>query len=80
MSSPVFEAMLFGPLAELEGRVLHLQDESPEAFKCLMQYMYLGRLALPRVEVAVEVLRLARRYQMVGLFSFISQVMAREAV
>ncbi|XP_027218811.2 BTB/POZ domain-containing protein 6 [Penaeus vannamei] len=73
MSSPVFEAMLFGPLAELQGRVLHLQDESPEAFKCLMQYMYLGRIALPGVGVAVEVLRLSRRYQMAGLFSFISQ-------
>ena len=37
MSSPVFEAMLMGPLAHRDGEVIRIPDVDPVAFKLLLK-------------------------------------------
>lgn len=72
MSSPVFERMLFGPLAE--GEELKLPEDPPEAFKWLMKYIYHGTKELADVKLAVQVYHLASKYQMDALSSLCSKV------
>lgn len=72
MSSPVFERMLFGPLAE--GEELKLPEDPPEAFKWLMKYIYHGTKELADVKLTVQVYHLASKYQMDALGSLCSKV------
>ncbi|XP_064083017.1 BTB/POZ domain-containing protein 3-like isoform X2 [Macrobrachium nipponense] len=71
MSSPVFEAMFYGPMAEKAD--LTLPDDPPEAFVFLMGYIYKGNASLPNVDMAVMVYKLANKYQMSSLFSVCSE-------
>ncbi|XP_042218263.1 BTB/POZ domain-containing protein 6-A-like [Homarus americanus] len=71
MSSPVFEAMLYGPLAE--GPDLTIHDDPPEAFEWLLDYMYRGHTSLPAVPLTVQVYQLASKYQMEALMTLCSQ-------
>lgn len=66
ISSPVFELMLYGSMAE--GNELKLPMDPPEAFKLLLKYIYCGSLKLPCVAEAVDVYILANRYQMDKVF------------
>ncbi|XP_068242607.1 BTB/POZ domain-containing protein 6-B-like [Palaemon carinicauda] len=70
MSSPVFEAMLFGPLAE--GPELYLHEDPPEAFEWLLDYVYKGQTQLPTVRQAVQIYQLASKYQMEPLIKLCS--------
>ncbi|XP_064080310.1 BTB/POZ domain-containing protein 3-like [Macrobrachium nipponense] len=71
MSSPVFEAMFYGPMAEKGD--LTLPEDPPEAFTFLMGYIYKGNASLPDVEMAVMVYKLASKYQMSSLQSVCSK-------
>ncbi|XP_069992765.1 BTB/POZ domain-containing protein 6-A [Penaeus vannamei] len=71
MTSPVFEAMLYGPLAE--GEELHLHGDPPEAFEWLLEYMYRGHIQMPEVRLAVQVYQLASKYQVEALMVLCSK-------
>ncbi|ROT72127.1 hypothetical protein C7M84_009499 [Penaeus vannamei] len=71
MTSPVFEAMLYGPLAE--GEELHLHEDPPEAFEWLLEYMYRGHIQMPEVRLAVQVYQLASKYQVEALMVLCSK-------
>nr|XP_045621881.1 BTB/POZ domain-containing protein 1-like [Procambarus clarkii] len=64
MSSPVFEAELYGHKAV--GTELTLTD-SVEAFQWLMEYMYSDRVHFPTTPMALEVSHLASKYEMTVL-------------
>ncbi|XP_045115254.1 uncharacterized protein LOC123506912 isoform X2 [Portunus trituberculatus] len=71
MSSPVFEAMLYGPLAE--GPEVTLKEDHPEALQWVLEYMYRGHTRLPEVALTVKVYQLASKYQMEALMSLCSE-------
>nr|XP_045602881.1 BTB/POZ domain-containing protein 6-like [Procambarus clarkii] len=71
MSSPVFEAMLYGPLAE--GLYLRVHEDPPEAFEWLLEYMYRGQTHLPGVSLTVQVYQLASKYQIETLMALCSE-------
>ncbi|XP_071518152.1 BTB/POZ domain-containing protein 6-B-like isoform X2 [Panulirus ornatus] len=71
MSSPVFEAMLYGPLAE--GLDLNIHDDPPEAFEWLLEYMYKGQTHLPTVPLTVQIYQLASKYQIEALMTLCSE-------
>ncbi|XP_047487664.1 BTB/POZ domain-containing protein 6-A-like isoform X2 [Penaeus chinensis] len=71
MTSPVFEAMLYGPLAE--GEELNLHEDPPEAFEWLLEYMYRGHIQMPEVRLAVQVYQLASKYQVEALMVLCSK-------
>ncbi|XP_071512600.1 BTB/POZ domain-containing protein 3-like [Panulirus ornatus] len=62
MSSPVFNAMLNGHLAE--GNYLVLQDDLPQAFEWILEYLYKDKKDLPGAVGATQVYQLADKYQM----------------
>ncbi|XP_069169173.1 BTB/POZ domain-containing protein 6 isoform X3 [Procambarus clarkii] len=72
--SPVFEAMLCGPMAE-EG-ILTLVDDQPEAFDFLLDFIYLEKVNLPDVEMAIQVYTIAHKYQIDALCEICSMVLA----
>ncbi|CAL4152446.1 unnamed protein product, partial [Meganyctiphanes norvegica] len=65
MWSVVFQAMLFGPMAE--GDTITLSEDPPEAFSWLLAYMYTGETELPSVELALQVYLLANKYLLAHL-------------
>ncbi|XP_069959635.1 BTB/POZ domain-containing protein 3-like [Cherax quadricarinatus] len=71
MTSPVFEAMMYGPLAE--GAELRVPEDPPEAFEWLLEYMYLGHAQLPGVALTVQVYQLASKYQIEALMDVCSE-------
>ncbi|XP_076050192.1 BTB/POZ domain-containing protein 6-like [Oratosquilla oratoria] len=62
MSSPVFLAMLNGPLAT--SKELTLPEDPRQFFRKLLGHMYLNRIDLESVEEALEVYKLAHKYRM----------------
>ncbi|CAL4200874.1 unnamed protein product, partial [Meganyctiphanes norvegica] len=62
MWSCVFQAMLFGPMAE--GNTITLEEESVEAFSWLLNYMYTGQKEIPSVNLAIQIYLLANKYLM----------------
>ncbi|KAJ8871017.1 hypothetical protein PR048_027320 [Dryococelus australis] len=65
-ANPVFEAMSFGGLAEGKGLV-KVPDVSPAAFKVMLQHMYTDVAKFKTVEVACDVLQVARKYLLTQL-------------
>ncbi|XP_076050564.1 BTB/POZ domain-containing protein 6-like isoform X4 [Oratosquilla oratoria] len=63
MKSPVFGAMLMGPMAAT-GKQLDLPEDPPEIFRKLLDDMYLDQMNLKSVEEALEVYVMARKYLM----------------
>ena len=47
MSSPVFEAMFYGGLAETK-REIKISDVQPDAFSCMLEYIYTDEVNLTR--------------------------------
>ncbi|XP_042229922.1 BTB/POZ and MATH domain-containing protein 3-like isoform X2 [Homarus americanus] len=76
MSSPVFEAMLYGPLAEKD--VLFLNDDQPEAFRCLLDYIYSNNINFTGVEFTHQVYHLAHKYQLDEICQICSENLAEE--
>ena len=62
ISSPVFEAMFYGQLAET-GRTIHLQDCTKEGLQEMLRYVYSDEIQLTGSNV-MEVLYLADKYMM----------------
>ena len=62
ISSPVFEAMFYGQLAET-GRTIHLQDCTKEGLQEMLRYVYSDEIQLSGSNV-MEVLYLADKYMM----------------
>nr|XP_053647314.1 kelch-like protein 40 isoform X3 [Cherax quadricarinatus] len=75
-SSPVFDAMLYGPLAE-EGN-LTLVDDLPEAFDFLLDYIYCDKVSLSDVEMTTQIYSLANKYQFDALCDICSTYLANE--
>ncbi|XP_076049527.1 uncharacterized protein LOC143030253 [Oratosquilla oratoria] len=63
MKSPVFGAMLMGPMATT-GKQLNLPEDPHEVFRKLLEHTYLDRMDLESVEEALEVYALAHKYLM----------------
>ncbi|XP_076049745.1 uncharacterized protein LOC143030480 [Oratosquilla oratoria] len=71
MNSPVFLAMLNGPLAT--GKELILPEDPCQSFQKLLDHIYLERMDLESVEEALEVYALAHRYQMLSAMEYCVQ-------
>ena len=63
MSSPVFEAMFFGSMAE-KNDPIPIRDVQPEAFKTLLEYIYTDRIDLESFELACELCYCAKKYML----------------
>lgn len=63
MSSPVFEAMFYGTMAE-KSDPIPIRDVQPEAFKALMEYIYTDRVDLGSFELACELCYCAKKYML----------------
>ncbi|XP_076035532.1 BTB/POZ domain-containing protein 6-A-like isoform X2 [Oratosquilla oratoria] len=71
MSSPVFGAMLMGPMAE--GNQITLHGDSPLAFRKLLDFMYLDNMELDSIDMALEVYEAAHKYQLEAARGICSQ-------
>lgn len=63
MSSPVFEAMFYGTMAE-KSDPIPIRDVQPEAFKALMEYIYTDKVDLGSFELACELCYCAKKYML----------------
>ncbi|XP_059613997.1 BTB/POZ domain-containing protein 6-B-like [Phlebotomus argentipes] len=63
MASPVFEAMFFGGLAE-KSDPIPICDVQPEAFKALLEYIYMDRIQIQTVDKACELCYAAKKYML----------------
>ncbi|XP_026285794.1 BTB/POZ domain-containing protein 6-B isoform X2 [Frankliniella occidentalis] len=63
MSSPVFEAMFFGGMAEKDGAI-HIFDVQPEGFKALLEYIYSDKISLRSFDQACELCYVAKKYML----------------
>lgn len=63
MSSPVFEAMFYGGMAE-KSDPIPIRDVQPEAFKALLEYIYTDRVDLGSFELACELCYCAKKYML----------------
>ncbi|KAK7026706.1 hypothetical protein SK128_019313 [Halocaridina rubra] len=62
MSSPVFEAMFFGGMAEKGEKPVEILDVQPEAFKALLQYIYSDEINLSSFDQVCEICYAAKKY------------------
>lgn len=67
ISSPVFQAMFFGPLAS-DKKEIKLDDDDPEAFKEILKYVYLDKSELT-MENVINIVNLAKKYALIQLES-----------
>ncbi|XP_008547873.1 BTB/POZ domain-containing protein 6-A isoform X2 [Microplitis demolitor] len=63
MSSPVFEAMFYGSMAE-KSDPIPIRDVQPEAFKTLLEYIYTDKVDLGSFELACELCYCAKKYML----------------
>ncbi|XP_046676066.1 BTB/POZ domain-containing protein 6-B-like isoform X2 [Homalodisca vitripennis] len=63
MSSPVFEAMFYGGLAE-ENDPIEIPDVQPEAFTAMLEYIYTDEINLTTIEQACELCYAAKKYML----------------
>ncbi|XP_023247125.1 BTB/POZ domain-containing protein 6-like isoform X2 [Copidosoma floridanum] len=63
MSSPVFEAMFYGGMAE-KNDPIPIRDVQPEAFKALLEYIYTDKVNLGSFELACELCYCAKKYML----------------
>ncbi|XP_011308140.1 uncharacterized protein [Fopius arisanus] len=63
MSSPVFEAMFYGSMAEKTDPI-PIRDVQPEAFKTLLEYIYTDKVDLGSFELACELCYCAKKYML----------------
>lgn len=54
ISSPVFEAMFYGPLSSNEE--IAITDIEPDVFQLLLNYIYTDKVEIPSIEQAFELL------------------------
>ncbi|XP_063242685.1 BTB/POZ domain-containing protein 6-B [Bacillus rossius redtenbacheri] len=63
MSSPVFEAMFYGGMAE-KNEPIPILDVQPEAFKALLEYIYTDVINLQSFDQACELCYVAKKYML----------------
>ncbi|XP_029665799.1 BTB/POZ domain-containing protein 3-like [Formica exsecta] len=63
MSSPVFEAMFFGGMAE-KNYPIPIKDVQPETFRALLEYIYTDKVELGSFELACELCYCAKKYML----------------
>ncbi|XP_054282162.1 BTB/POZ domain-containing protein 2-like [Macrosteles quadrilineatus] len=63
MSSPVFEAMFYGGLAE-GNCPIEIPDVQPEAFHAMLEYIYADEINLTTIEQACEICYAAKKYML----------------
>ncbi|XP_023721744.1 BTB/POZ domain-containing protein 6-B isoform X2 [Cryptotermes secundus] len=63
MSSPVFEAMFFGGMAE-KNDPIPILDVQPDAFKALLEYIYTDAINLQSFDQACELCYVAKKYML----------------
>ncbi|XP_067002470.1 BTB/POZ domain-containing protein 6-B [Anabrus simplex] len=63
MSSPVFEAMFFGGMAE-KNDAIPILDVQPDAFKALLEYIYTDNINLQSFDQACELCYVAKKYML----------------
>lgn len=61
-ASPVFDAMLYGSLAEVD--VINIYDIDLEAFKCMLSYIYTDKSSIPSIENACKLLYASIKYML----------------
>lgn len=66
MSSPVFEAMFFGGMAE-RNEPIPILDVQPESFKALLDYVYADKVELATFDQACELCYAAKKYMLPDL-------------
>lgn len=66
MSSPVFEAMFFGGMAE-RNEPIPILDVQPESFKALLEYIYADKVELATFDQACELCYAAKKYMLPDL-------------
>ncbi|XP_068241439.1 BTB/POZ domain-containing protein 2-like [Palaemon carinicauda] len=67
MSSPVFEAMFFGGMAEKGDKPVEILDVQPQAFKALLQYIYSDEINLRSFDQVCEICYAAKKYMLPSL-------------
>lgn len=67
MSSPVFEAMFFGGMAEKGDKPVEILDVQPQAFKALLQYIYSDEINLKSFDQVCEICYAAKKYMIPSL-------------
>ncbi|XP_028162760.1 BTB/POZ domain-containing protein 1-like [Ostrinia furnacalis] len=60
ISSPVFEAMFYGPLSS--DKEVVITDIEPEIFQQLLNYIYTDKVEISSIEEALELLYASRKY------------------
>lgn len=60
--SPVFRAMLEGPMAEDRGRLINIRDVDPRAFEILISFMTGDAVRFQSVPTALAVIYAAKKY------------------
>ncbi|XP_023320442.1 BTB/POZ domain-containing protein 6 isoform X2 [Eurytemora carolleeae] len=63
MSSPVFEAMFYGGLAETK-REIKISDVQPDAFSCMLEYIYTDEVNLASFELVCDICYAAKKYML----------------
>jgi len=74
MSSPILENLVFGNGDDEPPSVLHLDNDSPQAFKWLLANIYMGCREFPNVEIAAAVYILAFKYEMFAVCRYCKEV------
>lgn len=67
MSSPVFEAMFYGGIAEKTGKAVEILDVQPDAFRALLQYIYTDDITLRSFDQVCEICYAAKKYMIPSL-------------
>lgn len=62
ISSPVFEAMFFGGLAESNSKPIKIEDIDYDSFRSFLSFIYTRELVLESVEDAIKIFYAARKY------------------
>lgn len=66
IASPVFEAMMYGDLAENENEI-KIDDVEPYAFKTMTEYIYTDKLRLNSIDHAISVYKAGDKYDLPNL-------------
>ncbi|CAH1388791.1 unnamed protein product [Nezara viridula] len=62
VTSPVFEALFYGPLADEKNQVITVPDIEPHTFHLFLSYVYSDEVNLQSIEEAGELLYVAKKY------------------
>ncbi|XP_072936735.1 BTB/POZ domain-containing protein 6-A-like [Epargyreus clarus] len=65
ISSPVFEAMFYGPLSSSDD--ISITDIEPEIFQLLLNYIYTDKVEITSIDEAYELLYVSRKYLLENL-------------